>query len=111
MRAALLIAPIALIGLSVPVFAGEKEDRLAACMWERMPESADRFVRASTPQEETKGLFDGLAVCSEGDLKVNTRALKKRLQETRPAVIVANTEQPAVFVCTKKADGTCEESK
>ena len=111
MRQLLQIAPLLLIGFSAPAIAGKKEDQIAACMWQRMPQSAEKFVAAATPQEETRALFEGLAVCAEGDLTVNTRALKRRLAETRPAEISENTEEPALFICTRDAEGQCEASE
>ena len=106
MKVPIAIAAIIFASVATPAQAG-KVERLAACMWERIPQSAEDFIAASEQSVKMQGLFAGLAVCGDGDLRVNTKRLEDVLRETRPQTIGKNKDKPEVFTCMVE-DGECK---
>ena len=96
----------ALAVFAVPATAGKTED-IAVCMWDKMPNSANDFISSADQQIKVKGLMDGLVVCADGDLRVNTRKLAKVLEKTKPSETGPNEEAPQGQVCVYK-NGECK---
>jgi hypothetical protein len=98
---------VAILGaIGAPASAGKTDD-LAACMWEKVPQSANDFVSSDDQVTKTKGLFAGMVACGKDDLAVNTKKLKKALLISMPKVVGENKENPMVFTCIYE-NGECK---
>jgi hypothetical protein len=102
--AAIILATAAFA--TTPAAAAGKADRLAACMWAKMPTTALAFVETSDRDKGFSLFLKAASACDGVTGNINLSSLRRKLVATRPAVIGPDLEAgDNVFVCPRGSDG------
>jgi hypothetical protein len=88
-----------------PALAG-KTDRLAACMWAKMPTTAAAFAETADRDKAFSLFMKAAAPCDGISGNIDLSGLRKTLKATRPAVIGPDLATGnSAFVCPIGPDG------
>jgi hypothetical protein len=93
------VAALAGLVAPAPAAAAGKNDRLAACMWEKAPTSTAAFAD-NTDRSRDFTLFSKAVAPCDFSGNFDLKGLKKQLAKIRPSVIGADLKTDAeAFVC------------
>jgi len=96
----------------MPALAANKNDVLAACMWDKMPTTTAAYADATDRQQEFGLFVKAIGPCNTNGhsgfpgSNVNLTALKKAVVKLRPQSIGPDTVQPNASVCLQQPDGS-----
>ncbi|RXZ66034.1 hypothetical protein [Pelagerythrobacter rhizovicinus] len=116
MRVSLLILGVGIAMVATPSLAGKKEDAYAKCAWDEAPVSAANWLTLPVPAKyplpgnitreyALKQRLDAACLdrlIAEGISRpraLSAKKLRAALEQTRPAELVLEEEDPKAFVC------------